>query len=275
MPDALQVIKDGLTKFNLQGLAQQLYELQNTGVITDDMDIDTKLSFVQDTPEYKTRFAVNDKLIKAGQPPKKPTEILALEQGYRTVMVNNNLSTSLYDKPDDFEKLIIGATSPAELQRRVQKGYEDLRAADPEVVNQLKELYGVQEQQLLSYFLDPARTEGELMRQAEAARVSAQAKLQAGIQLDVAQAQALEASGATEATARQGFQQIREQQQLYTPLAGEQGAISQAEQIGAAFGTNAEAMQRVETRRRRRRAEFEAGGTFATTQTGISGLRTE
>lgn len=275
MADALKTLQDMLEPYGLKGLADQLFKLRETDVITDDMDTDTKLSFLTDTPEYKARFAVNDKLIKAGQPPKKPSEILLFERNLRDVMVNNQLAPELYDKPDDFEKLIIGAVSPAELQRRINQGYDDVRNADPEVVRQMKELYNVTEADLVSYFIDPVRTESKILRQAETAKISAQAKLQAGMQLTAQEAQQIEATGATEAAARKGFAEIRAQEQLYTPLLGEQGQISREEQIGAALGTSAAATQRIETRRRRRVAEFEVGGSFATGQTGITGLSTQ
>jgi hypothetical protein len=55
--------------------------------------------------------------------------------------------------------------------------------------------------------------------------------------------------------------------------AGEQ-QITVEEQIAGTFQTNAAAAQRIATRRRRRQAEFEAGGGLAETQQGITGLRT-
>jgi hypothetical protein len=56
-------------------------------------------------------------------------------------------------------------------------------------------------------------------------------------------------------------------------MQGEQ-AISEEEQIGATFGLDAAARQRIETRRRRRQAEFAQGGGFAETAQGVIGLRT-
>jgi hypothetical protein len=52
-------------------------------------------------------------------------------------------------------------------------------------------------------------------------------------------------------------------------------AISRQDVISAATGTNTAAQQRIATRARKRKAEFEqAGGFSQTNQFGISGLRT-
>jgi hypothetical protein len=56
-------------------------------------------------------------------------------------------------------------------------------------------------------------------------------------------------------------------------MAGEE-AVTREEQIGATFGTNAQARKAIEARRRRRQAEFQAGGGFAgqgqATATGLT-----
>ena len=71
--------------------------------------------------------------------------------------------------------------------------------------------------------------------------------------------------------AQTAFGEVGRQQELYNPLQGEQ-AITQQEAIGAATGTDQAAKQRVESRKRQRQAAFAGGGSFATSQTGMSGL---
>jgi hypothetical protein len=80
------------------------------------------------------------------------------------------------------------------------------------------------------------------------------------------------------ASARKGFSEIAQERELYgtttaEAAAGETG-ITTTEQIGSALGTNAAAAQRVAARRRKRTAAFEAGGSLAVTQQGVTGLKT-
>ena len=84
----------------------------------------------------------------------------------------------------------------------------------------------------------------------------------------------LVARGVSQSTAQQVFAQLAETQELFQPLQQGETAITQEEQIAGTFGTNAAAAQRIATRRRRRQAEFEAGGGLAETQQGVTGLRT-
>lgn len=273
MDDAEIVLRNALEQYGLGNLASVLYSYLTRGIITTDMTDDQKLSVLKDTPEYKQRFRANELRKQRGLMERPPSEIVALERQYQSVLNSNAMPRGFYDSPEDFVNLIAGDVSPAELQSRIDEGYNAVTQANPEAVRQMKELYGVDEANLAAYFLDPTRTEAVIKRQARAAQISAQGRLQAGMQLSQQQAEQLAAEQVTAGEAQRGFGQISAEQELFTPIAGEQGAISQQEQIGAQFGTDAAAAQRVATRRRRRRAEFEAGGAFATSQTGMSGLR--
>lgn len=273
MDDAEVVLRNALEPYGLGNLAPLLYTYLTRGLITVDMSDDQKLSVLKDTNEYKQRFKANELRKQRGLMERPPSEIVALERQYQAVLNSNAMPRGFYDTPEDFVNLIAGDVSPAELQGRIDEGYNAVTLANPETVRQMKELYGVDEANLAAYFIDPVRTETVIKRQARAAQISAQGKLQAGMQLSQQQAEQLASEQVSTAQAQAGFGQIAAERELYTPIAGEQGQITQQEQIGAQFGIDAAAAQRVATRRRRRRAEFEAGGSFATSQTGMSGLR--
>lgn len=274
MDDAEQILRAALEEYGLGSLASRLYELYTRDLITLDMTDDQKLLALKDTPEYRERFKANELRKQRGLAEEPPSRIIALERQYQAIMNANGLPRGFYDSKDDYVNFIAGDVSPQELQNRIDEGFNAVSQANPETVRQMKELYGVDEGNLVAYFLDPVRTETVIRRQAQAAQRSAQARLQAGMQLSQQQAEQLVAEGVTQQEAQAGFGRISAERELYTPIAGEQGAISGQEQIGAMFGTDAAAAQRVATRRRRRRAEFEAGGGFATSQTGMSGLQT-
>jgi hypothetical protein len=232
---------------------------------------------------FDERFAGNKALRDAGKTEYSYSNYLALEQELQNDIRDAGFPPGFYDDPASLAKFIGGEVSRAELRDRAQAAYVAVRQADPNTVAELKNLYGVNEGELAAYFLDPTKaldamgkrlTGQDLTRRVQAAQIGAQARTQAGMGLTSTQAEQLVAQGVTTQEAQQGFAAIRQQQELFQPvMAGEQ-QISQQEQIGAALGTNAEAAQRVATRRRRRQAEFERGGGFAASQTGLAGLRT-
>ena len=79
----------------------------------------------------------------------------------------------------------------------------------------------------------------------------------------VGEAETLVRQGIIQVEARQGFAAIGFQQELFnTQLAGEE-ELTQEDVVSGTFGTNQAAAQRIETRRRRRRASFEQGGQVA------------
>jgi hypothetical protein len=230
----------------------------------------------------KKRFVGNEGRVKAGLQPLTPKQYIAAEQTYADTLKNNGLPQGFYDQPDDFQKLIAGNVSAVEFNNRIQQGYMAAKSAPQAVKDQLSNLYGITDQDLAAYFLDPTKATDVIKakeknaftfnRQIQAAQISAQGKTQAGIQLGMGTAEELAAQGITADQAQQGFQQIGTTQELYNPLQGEQ-VITQEQQIAGTFGTNAEARKAITARKRSRQAAFETGGGFATTQ-GASALGT-
>lgn len=243
---------------------------QNSRTFLDDIGV-----LLTDSTYLKTRFSANGIRKQQGLAPLPLTHILELENSYTSALQAAGMPPGFYDDPaTDFQGFIARDTAPAEINRRVQQGYVAVKNADPEVIKQFKELYGITEGELAAYYLDPARQEASLTRSMESAQIAAAGRLAAGIQLDTSQAEQLQQSGVTEVAARQGFAGIAAQQDLFNPLQGEQ-AIGQAEQVGGTFGTSTAAAQRIAQRKRQRAAEFETGGGFArTNQFTTEGLRT-
>jgi hypothetical protein len=229
----------------------------------------------------KKRFVGNEGRVRAGLQPLTPKEYIQAEQTYALTLKNNGMPQGFYDQPDDLAKLIGGNVSAVEFNNRIQQGYMAAKAAPQAVKDQLSTLYGITDQDLAAYFLDPTKATDVIgrdknstlfSRQIQAAQISAQGQSQAGIQLGMGTAEELAAQGVTANEAQQGFQQIGATQELYNPLQGEQ-VITQEQQISGTFGTNAEARKAITNRKRSRQAAFETGGGFATSQ-GASALGT-
>jgi hypothetical protein len=180
------------------------------------------------------------------------------------------MPANFYDQNDDFTALLEGDVSPSELNERVQQGYRAVADADPEVKRQMQQLYGVGEGELAAYFLDPERAAPLLTRQARAAQIAARGAEQGGIQLTGALAEDLARRGITEAEAQRGFAEIGALGELRQTFAGET-ALSTEQIVGSQFGTDTQAQQELERRRRLRTGEFAGGGQFTRTTGATSG----
>ena len=275
---AFDIIRQTLSFYGLQDLVP-VVESRFGDTIRGDDTIDSIGVKLADTEEFKKRFPANEILKQQGKQRYSVSQYLQLESTYRSVLQSRSMPAGFYDQPADFQNFIAQDVSPDELGARIDLGYQAVRNAPRNVVDEFQRLYGVTEGDLAAYFIDPERAKPtfdrfEAERQARSAQISAQAQQQAQITLERQQAETLARAGITQETAQQGFTAISEQQGLFAPqMAGEE-AVSQAEQIGATFGTNAAARQAIERRRRRRTAAFEGGGGVAETQQGVVGLRT-
>jgi hypothetical protein len=276
------ILADTLRAFGIGN--QQFFNELRVAIAEEKLDASSNLDdigIVLRNSEYlKQRFSANTIRRNAGLQELPLSEILSLENSYSAVLRQNNMPAGFYDDPaTDFQTFIANTTSPQEIQRRVQQGYQAVRQQDPEVLRQFQELYGIGENDLAAFFLDPNKMEGEITKKAQAAELAAQARSAANIQLTGAEAEQIIGRGitATDQTrqalgalgAATGITSLN----ISEMVAGEE-AISGSEAVAGILGANAAAQQRIQTRTRRRQAEFEAGGSFAGTQAGTTGLGT-
>ena len=276
---AFGIIKSTLEYYGLSDsdLLSSVKTLWESKTIAPGMSVDDIGIQLRDTPAFNKRFPANKTLKDQNKPQFSVSQYLRMEADYKQRLQAANMPAGFYDDPTDFQQLIANDVSPEELQARIDQGYQAVNNASPEVIKEFERLYGIKKGDLAAYFIDPQRARPtfdryEAQRQAQAAAVSSQAQIQAGIALTAQESEALVRSGITEAQSQAGFEQISAQQELFNPLQGEQ-AISREQQIAGTFGTNAEARKAIATRKRSRQAAFETGGGFATAQ-GVSALGT-
>jgi hypothetical protein len=262
--DARQTISKVLADFGLAELGDYVY---NEIIVKETVNIsnpDAIIYALREQPAYQKRFAANTARARKGLAELDPASYIGLENTYRTLLQANGLPTNFYDQTDDFQALLEGDVSPAELQTRIEEGYRAVKDADPQVINQMRTLYGVGEGELAAYFLDPTRAAPLLTRQARAAQIAARGTEQAGIQLTGALAEDLAARGVTAAEAERGFAEIGGMGELRQRFAGDE-EITEEELVMAQLGSDVAAQQRLAARQRRRVAAFEGGGQFART----------
>ena len=193
-----------------------------------------------------------------------------MENTYREVLRRGGM-LDYFNRQDVFESLIGGDVSPAELYDRMTNAYQAVRDADAGTKAQMQQLYKVEEKDLAAYFLDPKTSVSMLKRRAEAAKIASVGKQQGGMQLTPETAEDIAARGYTATQAATAFTTITQQAGLYDPMAGEE-TISEQERIGAAFGYDPMAAQRIEQRKAIRKAQFQGGGQFASTRGSTSGV---
>jgi len=267
--DAFSRLRSLLSRVGLTELEGAVQGIITGGQV--DLDDPNAIVFaLRDQPAYQRRFAGNAARAKKGLPELDPSSYVGLEESYRQLMRSNGLPLGFYDQTSDFQRLIEGDVSPAELQERIEQGYRKVQEADPEVKRQMRELYGVDDNALTAYFLDPDKAAPLLTRQARAAQIAARGREQAGLQLTAQSAEALAARGITPEEAQARFTERAQLAGLYETMAGEE-MLTAEQQLGAAFGYDVAAQQALERRRRQRVGEFQAGGQFARTSGATSG----
>ncbi len=267
--DAFSRLKALLSRVGLDELQDAVQGIITGGTV-DLSDSGAIIFALREQPAYQKRFAGNAARVKAGLPELDPSTYVGLENSYRELMRSNGLPEGFYDQSDDFRKLIESDVSPSELQQRVEQGYRSVRDADPEVKRQMQELYGVSEGQLTAYFLDPDRTAPLLTRQARAAQVAARGRELAGVQLTATSAEDLIARGFSPEEAQQAFTRQGQLSGLYQEMGGEE-MLSEQEKLGATFGFDLTAQEKLNRRKAQRVGEFQAGGSFAGTRGATSG----
>lgn len=229
---------------------------------------------VRDTEQYKARFKGLELRKQRGYKPITETEYLEIEKEYEATLRANGMPRGFYDSQDDFAMFIGNDVRQDELNNRLARGYRAVMETEPGTKDELKRLYGLNDSDIAAFLIDPTRfQQTEAVRKAEAAR-RANAAREAGLQIQAQQAEELVNRDISQREAQRGFQELGATQELFGAVQQGEEQITVEEQIAGTFGTNAAAAQRIATRRRRRQAEFEAGGGLAETKEGVTGLRT-
>lgn len=287
--NALQLIQDRFASYGISGLADAIRKLiaDNTdaqGNISDSL----VMAGLRQTPEYQRRFAGNierKKLIEqdiaAGRQPRfgllSEAEYVQAEQGYREVLKGYTIP-GFYDTPDSYTSLIANDISVKELSARAQAAQQAVSRANPEVKQQLKSLYGIEENQLTAYFLDPAKATTALspIAASNAAALAAAAQ-RGGMSITKSEAEQLAekiAPGPADViSADQLFQQTSAVMGLAeADVTGEKSTITATQALGAAAGLT-EDRRAAEKERQRRLASTQAASGMASTEKGVVGLQ--
>ena len=194
------VLSDRFSKYGLSSLVGKVRDLIINGATEDTITIQ-----LQETPEYQRRFRANQDRIKKGLSVLAPAEYLNMEDAYRQILRSYGLNQ--FDTDDYVSQFISNDISAAELSNRVVNAVQRVRNADPAISQTLREFYGIGQNDLVAYVLDPNQQLPKIERQISAAEIGTAARRQ-GIQPGVAVAEQLAAQGVTQAEAQRGYATI-------------------------------------------------------------------
>jgi hypothetical protein len=231
--DAFAALKSLFDGFGLGSLAGKIFDYVKQGYGADTVSL-----LLQDTSEYKTRFAGNEARTKAGLPVLSPAEYLATEDSYRQILQDSGMPKGMYDNPADFTKWISGDVSPTELKGRVDQASAAMTQFNPYAVQTLDALYGIDSSHLLAYAFDRNVALPELQKQYAAAQFGGEAASR-GLATDKTRLENYVTQGLSLSTASQGFEQVAEELPNLQAIADRWGTtFNQAEEEGSVFGTS-------------------------------------
>lgn len=261
--DAFVALNSLFSSYGLESLAPKIFSYIQNGY-----SADTIALLLQDTAEYKQRFAGNELRKKAGLAVLSPADYLATEASYRQIMASAGLPPSFYDSPSDYANWIGGDVSPTEIKSRVDLATAATTAADPYLKQQLAAFYGVDESHLTAYFLDQTKALPLLQKQEAAATLGAEAARR-GLLSDPNRMMDYVNQGFSQGQAAQGFQQVADELPNLQALAERFGtAFGQAEEESTVFGTNTSALTKKRGLASQERAMF--GGNAGSAAAGLS-----
>ena len=191
---------DRFNKYGLTGLANKIKELAMQGATEATITLQ-----LQETPEYQQRFAANADRLKKGLAALTPAEYVNVEDSYRQVLRAYGLKQ--FDNDAYVKQFIANDMSPTEFSNRIVTAVQRVQNADPAIVKQLKDYYGIGVNDMVGYVLDPEQQFQKIERQIAASEIGVAAGRQ-GLKAGVSVAEQLASQGVTEAEARKGYSTI-------------------------------------------------------------------
>lgn len=233
--DAFLALESVFKQYGLGSLAGKIYDYVKNGYSSDTISL-----LLQDTKEYKERFAANDARLKAGLPVLSPADYINTENAYRQMLRQSGLPEGFYDSNKDFTEWIAKDVSPTEVQSRLDLATQATALANPYYKQALNQI-GIDNGHMAAYFLDPDRSLPLLQKAAATAQIGA-AALQSGLTFNQTYAEQLATSGVTASQAQQGYQQVASELGTLGTLGGIYGQKwTQSESEQSVFGTSAAA----------------------------------
>jgi hypothetical protein len=260
------------------GLGDDFFS-QIEGFLFEGISKDSLTLALRGTDAYKKRFSANAKRVAKGLPALSEGEYLQSERLYRQTLQEAGLPKEFYDNQDDFNIYLENDINYNEFVSRVNLAQRASQSANPEIKAQLKNLYNIDETQLVGYFLNPERAKPLLQKQLNVAQTAA-ALQQSGFGTAQAEDLTIAMTGGSPQSlldygkVTQGIESAFQMQSLaQQTLGGEAGAVSEQDLLRGIAAEDVSSAAAIQREQRRRLAEYQTGGGFAEGQQGVTGLR--
>jgi len=260
--DANAAVLALFTSYGLASLAPVIMSYIKNGYSADTASI-----MLQDTTQYKTRFAGNAARIAKGLSVLSPAEYLATEKSYGQIMSKYGLPAGFHDQTSDYQKFIEADVSPVELDQRAQGASDFVNRNDPQSLAYFKQYYSTGD--MIAYALDPQRAAPLVGKAYEASLIGGAAATQ-GLGVSKLVSENLAGRGITADQASQGFGIVSADQKAANQLSNIYGGgpLTQQDLIDSTFKSDAAATQRKNKLASQERANF--GGSGGAGSTALS-----
>lgn len=224
--NAFALIKETLALYGLEDLASTVEQFMKEGVPAQEglfrLKTDTTKNPVTGKPynePYVTRFAGNEARRQAGLNVYSEAEYLASEdsfaQSLRAYGQADFFGKTKQEKRAEAAKFIGGNVSAKEFDDVLNLVVNEVKNKDPYTKAAMKTLYGIEEADLVKYFLNPEKNLSDLQQKAQAAQIGGAALMQgtdaAGKNLlGIDNAMSLAKLGVTQEQAQVGYGKIAE-----------------------------------------------------------------
>ena len=206
--DAYAILERTLEDNGVGGLAKVLQGYMDRGLGSEQAALE-----IRKEPEYLKRFAGNEQRRKAGLNLLSEAEYLELENSYmktsKAYGIPNQLGTDRETRQANMATLIAGDVDAIEFKDRVDTVVTRVKNADKMTKDTFNTFFGIKDEELISYFLNPEANLPKLQEKVTAAEIGAAAKGQ-NLATSLDAATALAQFGVTKEQARTGYEAIGE-----------------------------------------------------------------
>jgi len=198
--DAYAALKTLFDTYDLGSLAPTILRYLQNGFGADTITI-----LLQQTPEYKARFAGNEQRKMQGLQVLTPAEYLSTEASYKQLLRQNGIDPH-FDTQSQYAEWIGKDVSPNELQSRVNMAVQASTQAPPSVTQYLNSL-GIHTGDIASYFLNDQTPTPQLQLKLNQAQIGG-AALQNNLTVSAADSMRYAQQGVSYQQAQSAYQRI-------------------------------------------------------------------
>ncbi len=253
--DAYAALSTLFQTYGLETLAPSILDYLQQG-----FGADTITTLLQQTPEYKNRFAGNDARIANGLAVLTPAEYMSTEASYRQLLQASGVDPAAMNK-SQYSEWIGKDISPTEIQDRVNLAVQATTNAGPGITQGFQQL-GINQGDLVSYFLNDKNPMPQLQLKMNTANILG-AGLARGIQTKTDLATQYAQEGVSYAQAQAGYQKAQAvipAGQDLTNIYKNQKAYGAEEATQEYVGQNAQGQLQREALGRQEQATFTGSG---------------